>query len=443
MKAGFAKVDITPRVGVELCGFGPFLHRYSIAIRDRLWARAMAIQAGGRTVVLVSCDLIGVQLEMTRQIRRLVTAATRLPDEAIMIHCTHTHSGPNTGGYLGWGAPDEPYLEIVPNRIAQACINAVANLQEATIACSTVACEGIARNREYDETSFPLEEVLKDQWRPARPELTDTTCHVLKVETDGRLVGFVSSFGCHPVVCCEATRHIHGDYPGVATNMIERENPGSVGLFLQSAQGDINTCIAHQPEQESLLALDVIAARYARAVRQGMAEAAPMPVESVACSLHEVTFSRKPYTLEMLRQLLAEKEAVVHALDASDKDHNLRMSVVYLLALRKLIATMEGGESLSPPTELQGFRIGPLALLGAPFEVFLAIRRDVQAGAKSPTALVLGLTNDTVGYAPDRTAARRGGYATDTVPIMCGMLPYAHIHDELVAELLKLESALF
>ncbi len=39
MKAGFAKSDITPRVGVELIGFGPYLHRYSIGVRDRLWAR--------------------------------------------------------------------------------------------------------------------------------------------------------------------------------------------------------------------------------------------------------------------------------------------------------------------------------------------------------------------------------------------------------------------
>jgi hypothetical protein len=36
MEIGFAKTDITPRLGVALCGFGPFLDRYLIAIRDRL-----------------------------------------------------------------------------------------------------------------------------------------------------------------------------------------------------------------------------------------------------------------------------------------------------------------------------------------------------------------------------------------------------------------------
>jgi len=36
MKAGFAKTDITPRVGVELAGFGAFINRHSIGMRDRL-----------------------------------------------------------------------------------------------------------------------------------------------------------------------------------------------------------------------------------------------------------------------------------------------------------------------------------------------------------------------------------------------------------------------
>ena len=40
MKAGFARVDITPRTGVELAGFGPYIHRYALDVRDGLYARA-------------------------------------------------------------------------------------------------------------------------------------------------------------------------------------------------------------------------------------------------------------------------------------------------------------------------------------------------------------------------------------------------------------------
>ena len=57
----------------------------------------------------------------------------------------------------------------------------------------------------------PLAEVLRDDWRPTKPELTDTVCHVLTARRpDGSLLGFASYFGCHPVCCCEETRAIHG-----------------------------------------------------------------------------------------------------------------------------------------------------------------------------------------------------------------------------------------
>jgi len=444
MKAGFAKTDITPRVGVELAGFGPFLNRHSIGVRDRLWARAMAVEQDGKAMVLISCDLIGVTRSITARVRQLVNESTRLPPETIMVHCTHTHSGPNVATYHGWGEPDAPYYEILPQRIADAAIRAVGALQEATLFHAEVPCEGIGLNREYDKDAPPLDEVLRESWRPAKPELTDTTCHVARFESGGKIGGFFSYFGCHPVVCCQTTRHIHGDYCGVATNLLEREHPGSVGLFLQGAQGDVNSCVVHKPEPESLLALDVIASRYARAVRRGLTEARPVRVDSLACVLQEVSFSRRKLDFEKLHARLAEQEAIMHAPGASDTDSKVRMATVNALSFRNWIAAAEAGKGklTAPPTEIQGFRLGPLLLLASPFEIFQAIKNDIKARTGIPMTLVMGLTNDTLGYAPDHTAAARGGYAADVVPLIIGTLLFACIHDELVEQLTALATVL-
>jgi hypothetical protein len=70
------------------------------------------------------------------------------------------------------------------------------------------------------------------------------------------------------------------------------------------------------------------------------------------------------------------------------------------------------------------------------------VKNDVVAGSKSPVTLVMGLTNDQLGYAPDRQAAQRGGYAADVVPFMLGSLPFSDIHAELVRELLTTEAEL-
>jgi hypothetical protein len=441
MKFGFAKAGITPRVGVELCGFGAYILRKSIGVRDRLWARAMAVEHDGKRAVLVSCDLIGITLALTRQARRICREATGLSDDAVMIHCTHTHSGPGIGAYIGWGEADGPYLELLPGRIAKACREALANLQEATLFHAVVPCEGIGYNREYDKTP-PFPDALDENWRPAKPEMTDTTCQVLRVDAAGRPIGFLSYFGCHPVVCCAETRYIHGDYCGVATNLLEQEHPGSVGLFLQGAQGDVNACVVHKPEQESLKALGVIAARYARAVRAGLQAAKPVDVNALAVVRREVTFTRKPWDRKKLAELLAPEEAVIHAPEATDTDQKVRLAVVRATALRKMIATLDTGGSLQPPTEVHGLRLGPISLLGGPFEIFQAIKNDVLRQAKSPIPLVMGLTDDSIGYAVDCLKAAQGGYAADLVPLICGSLPFANTHEELVKALLDLDAAL-
>jgi len=444
-KAGFAKTDVTPRVGVELCGFGPYRNRHSIAVRDRLWARAAAFNCDRTTVVVVSCDLVGVCLNTTRRVRQIVAAATQLSPESVMVHCTHTHSGPATiPTLIGWGDPDMPYLEMLPDRIAEACIQAVKSLVPCELHHAEVPCENIGVNREHDRDAPPLEEALDDAWRPAKPELTDTRCHVITAQSvdTGDLIGFMSYFGCHPVVCCADTRYIHGDYCGVATNLLEHENPGVTGLFLQGAQGDVNTCVLHKPEQDSLLALDVIAARYARSVRQGLRAAAPIAVDRIAVVSHDIALSRKPWTLDKLQGLLAEQDAVIHAPGIRDDDRQARMATVYRVALLSLVQRKQAGENLTPHSETQGIRLGPIALLAGPFEIFQAIKTDVVARAAAPIPLVLGITNDLQGYVPERAVAERGGYAADMVPLMLGEVPFANAHDELVDALLRLDTDL-
>jgi hypothetical protein len=447
MRIGFGRQDITPRVGVELCGFGPFRCRHSIGIRERLWARAMAVELEGPPVVVVACDLVGVPLAMTARTRALVRRETGLPEDRLMICCSHTHSGPATGTYNGWGEPDPPYCETLPARIAQAALRALGDLAEGSFQYGEAPCEGIGLNREYDRDAPPIEEVLRDTWRPAKPELTDTVCRVLSVRSpQGALRGFVSYFGCHPVTCCQATRFIHGDYCGVATGLLERENPEATGLFIQGAQGDVNTCVVHKPEQESLLALDVIASRYANAVRHGMQAARSVAVDRLATARERVVFSRKPWGPEGLRQRLAACDEFLHRLDAHDDfaegNRSVRLEMVYALALRKLLARAQRGEDLADPTEVMGLRLGPLTLLGSGFEAMQAVKNEIVAAARGPHTWVAGLTNDSVGYAPDRTVAARGGYAADMVPLILGTLPYAGVHDELTAALLRLDRAL-
>jgi hypothetical protein len=444
MKAGFHEIDITPRVGVELCGFGPFLNRKSIAVKDNLKARAVAFQLGNEKALIVSCDLIGLSVELVSKIKQDIASKSDLTPANIMVHCTHTHSGPNTGNYLGWGEGDLPYLEILPGRIVKTCLTAIDNIELVEVFHAKSACEGIGLNREYDIDAPPLEEVLNKNWRPAKPELTDTICHIIKfISTNsGKISGFITYFGCHPVVCCQKTRYIHGDFCGVALNNLEREYSGSVGLFLQGAQGDVNSCVVHKPEEESLKALDIIAERFAKSIRNGLEHAKKLNINSLKSINIMQKFSTKAIPIEKLKELLKEREAIVYADDASDENHVTRMAVIGMISIRGMINRMESGDDMIPTAELQGIKLGPLEFLAGPFEIMQAIKNEVNASAKIEIPLVMGITNGALGYAMDKTVAARGGYTAEIVPIIAGMLPYANIHEELVEALLELDKKL-
>jgi len=124
MEFGFSKQDITPRLGVELYGYSGYLNRYAKAVRDRLWARSMAVRQGETTLVLASCDLVFVTRALTAEVRRRVHEATGVAQSHIMVHATHTHSGPCVQvDYQN--AYDPAYMAILPRRMADACIEAI------------------------------------------------------------------------------------------------------------------------------------------------------------------------------------------------------------------------------------------------------------------------------------------------------------------------------
>ena len=120
MRIGFGRSDLTPRVGVELAGFGAFINRHSVGVRDRLWARAMAIEAAdGEAAVIVGLDLCVIYRETTERVCELLHEATGVPPERVMVNCTHTHSGPETGGLIGWGFGEGTAHPVVHKQVVK------------------------------------------------------------------------------------------------------------------------------------------------------------------------------------------------------------------------------------------------------------------------------------------------------------------------------------
>ncbi|MFZ5832736.1 MAG: neutral/alkaline non-lysosomal ceramidase N-terminal domain-containing protein, partial [Planctomycetota bacterium] len=113
LKAGMAKVVITPPVGTRLSGYANRTQP-SIEVLDDLYAKALVLDNGTQRVALVVCDIIGFRGDMVNEMRGLIHEQTGIEPDHVMITCTHTHTGPNLS------AADGVYIDSLKARVAEA-----------------------------------------------------------------------------------------------------------------------------------------------------------------------------------------------------------------------------------------------------------------------------------------------------------------------------------
>lgn len=98
-------------------------------VLDDLEAVALALECEDIKVLLISVDNCGIELELSKKYRNLVSSATNIPSENIIISATHTHHGPEA--FIVSENKLVAYTEFLGKRIADAAVFAVSDLKEA------------------------------------------------------------------------------------------------------------------------------------------------------------------------------------------------------------------------------------------------------------------------------------------------------------------------
>ena len=95
MNIGVSEVNITPAVGIELCGYGTRVQP-STAKHHDLYVRGLFLEQSPNKLLWLHADLIGLDQELVRQLGKTAAAELDLEDYQIVMSATHTHSGPGT-----------------------------------------------------------------------------------------------------------------------------------------------------------------------------------------------------------------------------------------------------------------------------------------------------------------------------------------------------------
>ena len=218
LRAGYAKVDITPNEPVPLAGIAGLRERLSTEVRDPLWVRAAALARGKKRVVVVSADLLTPLPGFHEAVLRALGGR---PRSELFLACTHTHSAP--GGYWAKGpgrlfmGRERPGLRnhLVAS-VARAVHLAEADLAPARPFRGRSRLTGLTGNRRTFRG--PVDEELG----------------LLRLEVTGGLPIDILSMAGHPVIGAELEpTRVSGDYPGVLVAALEEE--GSRPLFLTGA----------------------------------------------------------------------------------------------------------------------------------------------------------------------------------------------------------------
>ena len=413
LRAGVARVNITPYVGINMSGFGNRT-KESTGIHDDLYARAMALDDGSTKVGIVSCDLLNLDENSIASIRNKVQASTEMNGENVFISATHTHSGPLTSPLRGFGKLDREWVNVLEKKIAGAVRMANDNLQDARIGAGSGHAEINVNRRERRDKRTVI------GLNPGGA--IDYEVGVIKIDdAGGNPICIMVNYACHPVILGGDNYLISADYPGYAIGLVEKILGGDVtAMFLNGTTGNLNPLNRGTFEWAERLG-NILGAEVVK-VCQRIDTTSDVEIR-MAKEKVELVSSELPPESELAAIIQKRKEQLGDSYNP-DREIYLNWAEDALDMVRK------GKKSAVVPVEVQVLRMGDIALAGIPGEVFVEIGLEIKKKSPFQHTYAVAHTNGCIGYMPTREAFQEGGYETHTAYKLYGIYPM----DQDVAE---------
>jgi len=397
LQAGWASADITPLKPVNLVG--QYEKRIARTTRDPLTATVLALETrgpndAGDQAILVSGDVIAIPRKALERLREKVKP--RLPDfdvRKLVLNATHTHTAPGLveTAYQPYDTSDDPdvmrpsaYAEFFTDRVADAVVAAWTGRQPAgmswglgfaAVGTSRRACYFDGRSVMYGNTrdaNFSHVEGYRD----------DAVEMLVLVSADGKPTGVVVNVAS-PSQETEHLTEVSADFWHETREEIRKRLGQELFVLAQcAAAGDQSPHPIFRSQAEELMAK-----------RRGL--------------------TRRQ---EIARRIAA---AVEDVLPVARSD--ARRSVVF----RHDVAKVNLPEKVPPspafievdpvrPAEIHVLRLGDVALVTSPFELYLDYAIRMKARSPAVLTMTVQIACGDSGYLPTERGVKGGGYSAET-----------------------------
>jgi hypothetical protein len=421
-RAGAATSNITPPLGSAIVGgFVPFPATH---VHDELHARCLVLDDGTTKLVLVVCDLLGIDRLVSDEARFLLQQDLGIAKENVLICATHTHSAASALGRDARIVADkmDEYQRFVARRIVDGVKRANNLLRPAQIAWGSADAPEHVFNRRWhmkpgtipanpfggaDKVKMNPPVGSPNLLEPAGP--TDPAIAFIAVrEPGGKPIAVFSTYSLH-YVGGVGSGHISADYFGMYCDELarllkaDRQTPAFVALMANGTSGDINNINFRKPrgKQEPYAQIKFVAGDVAQKVHAAMGKLVYRDHVTLAARYREEPVGTRRPSVELLDWA---KKKVADAPKAGGKTD---LSVIY--AERTLLMAKHP-EKLKLP--LQAFRIGDVAIASMPCEIFCEIGLEFKKRSKLQPAWLVSLNHGYYGYLPTPHQHELGGYET-------------------------------
>ena len=402
LKAGVSCVDVTPPLGTQMRGY--FEERTASTVHDPLHVRSFVLEDFGNAIGVAVCDVIGINRKYLDQARALIAETTDLSPEQVMIACTHTHTGPQTG--------DDEYTEWLWRRIADGMRIAWQDRTQAEVGWASGSEDRLVFNRRYRMADGSVQTNPgignPDVVEPVGPTDPEVGVMVLRDPCE-RTLGVLGNYALHYVGIPDDQTALSADYFAYFSTMIQRLRDESfVAALSNGASGDINNLDVMggvSPRNDRYQHCERAGAVVAAGALWAWNEADFADHVTVAGALQEVSLEPRPPATE---EDLARAQEIEERLDAGE---SVRMGE---RSFQRRVRRFEANPPEPHDTLVQALRIGDLALVGVPGEFFVELGLDIKRRSPFAQTMVLELANDSIGYIPTLRAFEEGAYEANS-----------------------------
>ena len=433
-RVGFATVNINPELGTPIAGY--FISRYAKGFLDDLKAFALALELGETRVLLLSVDMCNIRPDLAKEFRAAIETATGVPVSHILIHATHTHTGPinnlqqlkrNPDGVVG-ELEEMPgyekvakYVDFLGRRLLDVSRMALADLKKAKMGfIQGWAPERIAYIRRYrmkDGSVMTCPPVGDPNIDHPLGEL-DQRVHLLRFDQESGESVVLVNYGLHADTVNGEL--ISSDFPGWMRRTVAKALDGVKCIFFNGAEGDVgsthvfpeggdmnDTEISFDNEMKSPGMARFVGRALAGTVLQLFDKVEYIPVEKLQVLHKTVTV---PANIPDPKDLpLARKYKELHDAGRDDLIPYKAMELTTVVAeAARMCRLAEGPETFD--LDLVAVRIGDTAMVGIPGEPFTDIGVQIKTAPGFRAIMPCCLANGSQGYFPMQSAFDEGGY---------------------------------